>query len=333
MKHYFNLQKIIFERHLRANGVRPWVAYVFGPLLFVGLCLLLLERSNYAAYAIALFGLSLVVRLSGPRRNDFIKIQFRPEEYRKIRLIENTLFVLPFALILLLQGFWALALVQCLFGGALVFLPINALNAKAFSTPFSKRPWEFATGFRKSWPLLLIAAFLLTMGLRVGNFELSVFSACIPGLVAMGYYGKPEPGFYVWVHTFTPRAFLHRKLMMGCTQLFLLGLPFLVAVFIYFPDRWTVIFSLQLLIQLYLILMITAKYANYPEEIDLQHSFLMGAAMVLPPLLFGVIPFFYRRALGRLILMLPPPGTRALRAHIEMSSSKSEQPDIKSLEN
>lgn len=324
MKHYFKLQKAILERHLVANGVSPWVAYVFGPLLFAGLCLLLLERTDYIAYGIAVLGLSLAVRLSETRRNDFLKIQFSPEAYRKIRLIENTLFVLPFALVLLLNGFWALALVQCLVGGVLVFLPINALNARAFPTPFSKRPWEFAAGFRKSWPLLLIAAFLLTMGLRVNNFELSVFSACIPGFVAMGYYGKPEPGFYVWVHAFSPRSFLHRKLLLGCTQLFLLALPFLVAVLVYFPDQWLIVFSTHLLIQLYLILMITAKYANYPEEIDLQHSFLMGAGMMFPPLLLGAIPFFYRRALRQLILMLPGSGPSALRAQTDQTSSKSE---------
>lgn len=305
MKHYFSLQKTILERHLVANGVRPWVAYVFGPLLFVGLCLLLLERTDYAAYAIAMFGVSLTARLSGVVRNDFLSIQFSPEEYRGIRLRENALFALPFALILLLKGFGALALVQCLVGGAMVFLPINALNVRALPTPFSKRPWEFAVGFRKSWPLLLIAAFLLTMGLRVDNFELSVFSACIPGLVAMSFYGAPEPGFYVWVHAFSPRAFLHRKLLLGCSQLLLLSLPFLVAVLVAFPGEWLIIFLTHLLLQLYLILMITAKYANYPEEIDLQHSFVMGAGMVFPPLLLGLIPFFYRRALGRLVLMLP----------------------------
>jgi len=203
-----------------------------------------------------------------------------------------------------------------------VFLPINALNARAFPTPFSRRPWEFTSGFRKSWPLLLVAAFLLTMGLRVDNFELSIFSACIPGFVAMGYYGKPEPGFYVWVHTFTPRGFLHRKLALGCTQLFLLGLPFLVAVLVYFPERWLIIFSLQLLIQFYLILMITAKYANYPEEIDLQHSFLIGGGVILPPLLLGIIPFFYRRALGRLVLVLP--GISTVRSQSEQEGSEND---------
>jgi len=69
MKHYFNLQKTILERHLLANGVRPWVGYVIGPILFVGLCLLLLERTDYAAYAIALFGVSLAIRLSESLRN------------------------------------------------------------------------------------------------------------------------------------------------------------------------------------------------------------------------------------------------------------------------
>jgi len=305
MKHYFLLQRTILERHLHANGVRPWVAYVFGPVLFIGLCLFLLERTDYAAYAIALFGVSLAARLSEITRNDFLRIQFTPQEYQRIRLWENAVFTLPFVLVLLLKDFWALALVQGLVGGALVFLPINAFQARAFPTPFSQRPWEFATGFRKSWPLLLVAAFLLTMGLQVGNFELSVFSTSIPGLVAMSYYGKPEPGFYVRVHAFTPRGFLHRKLMLGCSQLLLLSLPFLAAVLFFFPERWMIVFLAHLLIQLYLTLMITAKYANYPEEVDLQHSFLMGAGMILPPLLLGVIPFFYRRALGRLLLVLP----------------------------
>jgi hypothetical protein len=305
MTHYFCLQRTLLDRRLLALGIRPWVGYLVGSLLLVGLCLLLLERSEYAAYAIVAVGWSLVLPLGERRRNDFLQITFPDETYRRLRLTENGIVSFPFMLILFSSGFWALALVQGIVGVLLSLLPVNVLNAKALPTPFSSYPFESAIGFRKSLPLLAVAVFLLVMGVRADNFELSAFSFFLPAFIAQGWYGSPEPGGYVYAHTFLPRPFLNRKLKIGLGQLALLLLPFLLTLLIVFPERWWWSLLLLVLALAYLGLMIVAKYADYPEEISISRGFLIALGMLVFPALLFIIPFLYRRAVSRLYLVLP----------------------------
>lgn len=304
MKHYFQLQRTIIERHLRAWGLAPWLVYTLVPIVFVVGSLLLLERSEYAAYAIAAGGLSPLQFLGKEERNRFLGIQFSSADYRTIRLVENGLITLPFVILFLATGFWALALVQALVGGAMAFLNGRSRSSFALPTPFSRYPFEFATGVRQWWPLLLIAVFLLLMGLRADNFELSAFSWFVTVFTAMSFYQRPEPGFYVWVHTMTGKHFLLRKLLIGCGQLCLLGLPFVLCLLYFFPEQWSLVLLGQLMAFLYLSMMITVKYTAYPEEISLPQGFVIGAGIMLPPLLLFIVPYYFLMASRRVGLVL-----------------------------
>ena len=304
MKHYFWLQRTVIERHLRAWGLAPWLVYTLVPLVFVGGSLLLLERSEYAAYAIAAGGLSPLQLLGGAERNRFLNIQFLPADYCNIRLAENGAITLPFVLLFLATGFWALALVQALVGGAMAFLNGRSRSSFALPTPFSRYPFEFAIGARQWWPLLLIAAFLLVMGLRADNFELSAFAWFVTVFTAMAFYQRPEPGFYVWVHTMTGKQFLIRKLFIGCGYLFLLGFPFVLCLFLFFSEWWLIVLLGQFIAFLYLSLMITIKYTAYPQEISLPQGFVIGAGIMLPPLLLVIVPYYFSLASRRVGLVL-----------------------------
>lgn len=304
MKHYFQLQRTIIERHLRAWGLAPWLMYTLVPIVFVAGSLLLLERSEYAAYVIAAAGLSSLQFLGGEERNRFLGIQFSSADYRNIRLVENGTITIPFVLLFMATGFWALALVQGVVGGAMAFLNGRNRSSFALPTPFSRYPFEFAIGVRQWWPLLLIAVFLLVMGVRADNFELSAFSWFITVFMAMGFYQRPEPGFYVWVHTMTGKQFLLRKLLIGCGQLFLLGLPFVGGLLYFFPEQWGIVLLGQLIAFLYLSMMITVKYTAYPEEISLPQGFVIGAGIMLPPLLLFIVPYYFSLASRRIGLVL-----------------------------
>lgn len=304
MQEYFTLQKTILERLLRSWQVAPWLAYLVVPVLFFGACLLLLERTDYAAYAISFFSLSAYGWFSGRQRNDFLRLTFREAAYRKIRLLENGLVTLPFVLLFLCKGFWALTLVQLLVGGAMAFRTTNTANALTLPTPFSRHPFEFAVGFRQYWWLLLMAVFLLVMGVRADNFELSAFSWFITVFAAMSFYQKPEPGFYAWVHAMTAREFMHRKLRIGTGQLLLLGLPFVLTLLIFFPERWALVAAGQVLALLYVVLTIVVKYTAYPQEVDLQKGFIVAFGIIMPPLLLLLIPYYYQQAIRRVGLVL-----------------------------
>lgn len=304
MKDYFLLQKVIVERFLKGWGLAPWLVYVLVPVLFVAVSLLLIERTGYAAYIIAASSLTAYNWFSGRKRNDFLQLNFGKATFRQIRLLENGLVTLPFLLLFLSKGFWALALVQLLVGGAMTLRSGGGLSSFALPTPFSRHPFEFALGFRQFWWLLLIAVFLMVMGIRAENFELSAFAWFITVFGAMAFYQRPEPGFYVWVHSLTGKQLLNRKLLLGCSHLILLGLPFVVALLIFFPGQWLLIAGGQLLALLYLSLIITVKYTAYPDEVDIVKGFIIGAGVVLPPLLLFLIPYYYQQAVRRLGIVL-----------------------------
>lgn len=304
MKDFFQLQKVIVERFLKGWGLAPWLVYLLLPVLFSAVCLLLIERTEYAAYAIAAGSLTAYKWFSGRERNDFLQLQFGKTEFRKIRLLENGLVTLPFAVLFLFKGFWALALVQLLVGGAMTLRSGGGFTSFALPTPFSRHPFEFALGFRQSWWLLLVAVFLLVMGIRADNFELATFSWFVTVFTAMSFYQRPEPGFYVWVHALTGRQLLNRKLLLGCGHLVLLGAPFVIALLVFFPGQWALVAGGQLLALLYLSLTITVKYTAYPDEVDLVRGFILASGIVFPPLLLFLVPYYYQQAVRQLGLIL-----------------------------
>lgn len=321
MQHYFQLQRTIIERFLREWRLSPWLVCLVLPLLFVLGSLLVLERTDYAALGIVAISWSGFAWLSGQARNYFLRITYPMGTYRKIRLVENATVVLPVALLFLGKGvqallttegnglgvwYWmALTLVQCLVGLAMSYRTLGQRSSITFPTPFSKQPFEFAIGVRRFWWLLLFAAFLLVMGVRANNFELGAFAWFVAVFGAMSFYQKPEPGFYVWVHAMSGKALLNRKLRLGCQHLFLLSLPFLITLLIAFPAYWLFLAGGLLLAMAYLVLFIVAKYAAYPNEIDVLNAFLVGFGIMMPPVLLFLIPYYYRRAIARLGLIVP----------------------------
>jgi hypothetical protein len=305
MRPYFTLQLQLIQRQLWAWGVPPLAALLGGLLGFLLLGSQLLERSQYAAYL--LLGLSLPAfgRLADQRRNDFLKIQFHRKTYRSIRAAENLLLAGPFLVLFLLRGHWEVAVLQLTVSVIAGVIPKPQWVNRTVPTPFSWQPFEFAIGFRKTWLVYLGCCFLALMGHLAANFSLMVFAMVLPALVAMSYYGKPEPGFFIWVHAFTPREFLHRKLRIAARHGILLLLPLWVYCLLVFPDQWWLSSLLVLLAMSYLQLMVVAKYAAYPEEIDLRRAFIMAIAMALPPILAIAFILFYRQAKRNLMLILP----------------------------
>ncbi|MTB53563.1 hypothetical protein [Lewinella sp. W8] len=305
MRHYFELQFRRISRQLRDWGVPPVAALLLAPVAFFLLASMLMERTEFAPYLLLAFGTIPLAQLGGQARNDFLFLQFHQSTYRKIRLAENGLLVAPFLLFFLVRGLWGMAFLQLLLGLVMVFLPALSSVNRVLPTPFSREPFEFAVGIRKTWFGYLGCCFLAVMGHQSDNYSLMVFAMVLPAFVAMGYYGKPEPAFFLWIHTLSPQDFLNRKLRMAARHAFILLLPLLLYVLYAFPEEWWLTLSLTLLGLAYILLMVVAKYAAYPEEIDLRRAFLMAVAMIIPPLMIVAFVLFYRQARAKLMLFLP----------------------------
>lgn len=116
------------------------------------------------------------------------------------------------------------------------FLRMNSSPAYTMPTPFGAYPFGAAIGFRRFWWLIAVAIFLLVMGVRADNMELALFSYAGLMFLSLFFFQDPEPAFYVWIHAYTPKRFLARKLAIALGYQLLIGLPFLLTVFYFFPE-------------------------------------------------------------------------------------------------
>lgn len=300
MKYYLKLQFTLLNRHIRAFGLPPWAGYTLGFLGFVGLSFYLFKRVDFAVQIYVAIALSLVLQHGNARRNGFLKTCYTPLAYRNIRLLENTLIIAPFIAFL--------AFKQCYFGmGILAVGAISAVWMDVskglqwwFPTPFSRTPFEFLVGFRASILLVLLAYFLTVMAWKVDNFNLGLFSLLLLFLLSLGYYGKPEDRFYVWIYQVGPKAFLWHKLKSALWHSSILAAPVTLSLLLFYPENLWIVLAVQILGYLYLSCMVLAKYLNFPHQINLAQSIVIGISFAFPPLLLVLIPFFYHKSLQKL---------------------------------
>lgn len=303
MRHYFQLQFCLLNRHIRDFGLHHWLGWPLAAVLFVGLSQLLFHKTILAGYVILLAALSIVSKLSGHGRNEFLQICF-PSQYRQIRLMENILVSLPFMVVLLAKGRYGEAAALAIAAVAFAFIKWGLGGNFTMPTPFGKRPFEFLVGFRKTFYLHLIAVFVAVMAIMVHNFNLGIFALVVVFFICMAYYSEIEVGYYIWVHAHQPRAFLRNKILTAVRQATILSLPLAGVLSLFFQENIPILFAVQILGYLYLATMVLAKYAAFPQPIGLPQSLILATSFAMPPMLLFTVPFFYKKSIKRLALVL-----------------------------
>jgi hypothetical protein len=86
MKEYFLLQFKMLNRKMIDFGLPILIGYALLSFVFILLSNYLFEKTEFANYAYGLFALSFVLKLSEPRRNDFLKSIFNKHNYNVIQL-------------------------------------------------------------------------------------------------------------------------------------------------------------------------------------------------------------------------------------------------------
>jgi hypothetical protein len=227
---------------------------------------------------------------------DKIKIQ--------IRILENTILCLPFVLLLLYKSFFLEASMLFLCSLLLSLFTLQSAFHFTIPTPFSKNPFEFSTGFRRSFFLFPIAYALTFMAIKVDNFNLGLFSMLLIFLISMSYYPTPENEFFVWVHADSPRSFLKKKMMVALSYVMLLASPILISILIFYPMEFQKILLLLLIGVLLLLTIILAKYTAYPTEINFPEVIKIALCLFFPPLFVVMIPYLYFKAVANLKYIL-----------------------------
>ena len=104
MKEYFYLQYKMINRSFVSFGVPIILGYTLPFLSFVYFSEYLFSKTDYAPYILLLLAITIIIKLNGKDRNDFLKTYFK--SYYKLRFIENLIVILPFSICLLYKGYW-----------------------------------------------------------------------------------------------------------------------------------------------------------------------------------------------------------------------------------
>lgn len=300
MKYYFRLQFAMLNRSLRDFGLNPIVGYVLSAAAFTGLSVYLFDKTTLAEYLLILVAISFIYILSQTRRNDFLKSCFSTKKYYLIRFTENTILAIPFFIVLMLEHCFLSAAALMFVSGLLVFFDVENKFRFSLPTPFYNRPFEFVVGFRNAFYVFFFAYFLTFMAASVGNFNLGIFALILVFLICFTFYTTPENEFFVWIFSLSPQRFLFQKMKIAILFSSMLILPVVTSLSLVFPENATTIFAFLGLGYLFLLTVILAKYSAFPERMNLPQGFLLALSLWFPPLLLGVIPYFYLQSMKRL---------------------------------
>ena len=234
MKNYFNLLLVLTNRKIKKAGLNPGLGYLLGLAAFILLAEYLFQKTSFAKYLVILSCLSFQFQLYEKNRTDFLQSTFGDKTKNKIRILENLMVSIPFVSFLLYKGLIieASILVFCSISFALV--SFHAHFNLSIPTPFSKRPFEFSTGFRRTFYLFPMAYVLAFIAINVDNFNLGVFSFLLVFLTTLGFYSKPEQEYFVWVHAETPGKFLKNKMLHASKNAAFLTAPILISMLIFY---------------------------------------------------------------------------------------------------
>lgn len=300
MKAYFKLQIKLINRTLVEMGTKPVFGYPLAILLFCGISLLLFIKTEYAVYIYELLALSLAIKLSELKRNEFLKNVFSTRDYRKIRTTENAIVVLPFVLFLVYKQLYVPACI-------LIFLSVLLANFSFKSpfrftvpTPFGKKPFEFPVGFRKTFYVFPLAYYLTFQSVRSGNFNLGVFAILLIGFVVLTYYSKPEHEYYIWSYKTTAKGFILSKIKTGLLLFTYLSLPSILPLVIFFPIEFETLVLFIIICYAYVVTTILAKYSAYPYKLNLTEAMFIGLSTMFIPILVCIIPFLYYKSIRQL---------------------------------
>ena len=303
MKDYFNLHLVMTNRMIKEVGLNPVFGCLLALILFVALSEYVFHRTEFAKYLIILVCFSFQFKLSENRRTDFLLSTFGDKSKNKIRVLENSIVCIPFFLILIYKNlfFEAIILFLCSITIALFSFRIG-LNF-TIPTPFSKNPFEFSTGFRKTFFIFPLAYALTTIAINVDNFNLGIFSILLISITTFSYYSKPEEEYYVWVHADTTKSFLKKKIINATKNYILLTIPILISLLIFYPIKFDLIFLFLLIGILFLWSIVLAKYSAFPDEINLSEGFIILFTLLFPPLILVVVPYLYTKSINNLKLI------------------------------
>lgn len=300
MKDYIQLQIRMTNRMFKEMGISPLFAYLIFLVGFIGISILLFHKTSLAPYFYLLIFITLSLKLSETRRTEFLKFTYKDNYFKRIRLLENLLLALPFFVFLLFKMEFIVALSLLLIASLNSIIQIKTIGHFTTPTPFSRKPFEFLVGFRKSIFIFPLIYALTGIAIYIGNFNLAIFSLLLVFVVILNFFSQPEEDYFVWIFNQKPKHFLFSKMRISLVYSTVLMLPsFSILMLVYYND-FLIISGFLLIAYLLVITVIVAKYSAFPKEMSIVQGFLFVISLFFPPLLLFVIPYFFNQAVKQL---------------------------------
>jgi len=305
MKEYFLLQNKILNRKFKDSiGFNPLISYFIFLVCFVIIGEYFYYKTEYAPYILTFFSIVISSTFSEEKRVEFLKSCFRNGKVKQIRILENLICSIPVVLFLLYKQEFSLVLILLALNTIIALININVNRNFTIWTPFSQKPFEFATGFRNSILYIVINYVLFIIAIVFKNFELAIFSILILQFITSGFYSNPEDEFMIWIHNQNPKSFLKHKIKTGLYYSTFLVLPMQLTLYFLYPNNIKFILISLPVGWIYLIYYITNKYAHYPNEFNLTQGFKLASTFIFPPLLLFFIPMNYIKSKNNIHTLL-----------------------------
>ena len=285
-------------------GLPILIGYTLLSLAFIIFSNYLFEKTDFANYIFGLIALSFISKFSEPKRNDFLKSIFNKKKYKNLRIVENIIYCIPFTLFLVYKKQFVFSLILNLLVIIFTLLNFSSNINITIPTPFSKKPFEFTVGFRKTFYVFPIAYFLTYISVSVENFNLGVFSLLLIGMTCFSYYSKIENEYFVWNYNLSSKEFLLEKTKTCLIYFSLLSSPIIITLAIYFFDEIDILIVFFLLCYAYLTAIVFAKYSSFPNEMNMSQGILIVTSFMFPPILLIFIPLFYSQSIKKLNMIL-----------------------------
>lgn len=294
----------MLNRKMIDFGLPILIGYTFLPLIFILGSNYLFRKTAFANYLFGLLAVIVVSKLSEPNRNNFLKSIFSKKKYRILRILENIIYCMPFTLFLIYKKQFIFSLLLNLAVIITALFNFGTTLNITIPTPFSKKPFEFTVGFRKTFYMFPIAYFLTYISISVGNFNLGVFSILFMALICFSYYSEIENEYFIWNFKQSSKEFLLDKTKTCLTYFTLLTVPSIISLSISFYNEIAILMILFILCYAYLLTIILAKYSAFPNNMHLPQGILILMSFAFPPILFVVIPLFYSQSIKKLNTIL-----------------------------
>ena len=292
------------NRWFKDTGLEPLLAYLILIAGFGGLSIYLFRKTDFAAYIFLLSALSLISKLSETRRNEFLKFCFDDATVKKIRSTENIICSSPFIIILIYKQLYLSAILLFVLAAILALINFRTTINFTLWTPFSKRPFEFSTGFRNTFYLFFASYALAVIAVSVNNFNLGAFAMLLVFATTLSYHAKSENEFYVWTYNVKAKIFLLNKIKTAILFSTLLALPIAIVIAIFYPQNIGILSLLFLVGWAFLISVIVSKYSAYPDEMNITQGVLLALCIWFPPILAVLIPYLFKKSENRLSSLL-----------------------------